>query len=112
MKIENFEDCLKKKASKSPSTYKISAIGFDKKGEVLGSVTNSYCMDGRELKHFGGRHAERLLISRYGALIKLIIICRVGGVKSGNVKLLPIKPCYICQKVADKLGIKIISLYE
>ena len=33
---------LKEKASHSDCTYKISAIAFDKKGNVLGHVTNKH----------------------------------------------------------------------
>jgi hypothetical protein len=43
---------------------------------------------------------------RYGSNIKTILISRVGH--SGILR--PISPCKTCQKVADKLGIKIISV--
>ena len=81
------EELLKEKASHSPCTYKVSAIAFDAKGDILGHVTNSHS-------------------KRYSSLIKTIVICRVG--RSGNLR--PIDPCPACQRVAAKYGIKIVSL--
>ena len=94
---------LRKKALTSHCTYRVSAIAFDKKGEILGISRNAY---GLSTRQGAGRHAERELIKRYKDLIKTIVICRSGG--SG--KLLPIDPCPMCKKIADKLGIKIISI--
>jgi cytidine deaminase len=55
----------------------------------------------------GGWHAERLVMEQAKARgIVRIIVCRVG--KQGN--LLPIEPCAVCQKIADKLGIKLVTL--
>lgn len=101
----NLIKLIKTKASRSPSKIKISAIAFDNKGDILGTVTNSF--NNWEIpRKFTGKHAERDLIVRYGKLVKTILICRVG--LSGNI--LPIDPCPICQKVAKKYGIKIISV--
>lgn len=93
-----------KKAVKSVCKYKISAIGFNHKGEIIGSVVNQP----RFSKPNGGWHAEALLIGRYGSNLKTIIICRVN--KNGG--LCPISPCKNCQKLADKYGIKITSIME
>jgi hypothetical protein len=96
---------MKNKASRSPSKIKISAIAFDNKGDILGTVTNSF--NNWEIpRKSTGKHAERTLIARYGELIKTILICRVG--LGGNI--LPIDPCPTCQKVAKKYGIKIVSV--
>lgn len=103
---------LKEKASRSDCTYKISAIAFDKKGDVLGHMTNKHAdWDVIEKENGIGRagtakHAERLLMQRYQGVVKTIIICRVGH--SGDLR--PIDPCPACQKVAEKLGVKIISI--
>lgn len=103
---------LKEKASKSDCTYKISAIAFDKKGDILGHVTNKHSNWDVLVKEKGqgrsgtAKHAERLLMQRYKGLIKTILICRVGH--SGLIR--PIDPCPACKKVADKLGISIISV--
>lgn len=93
---------LKNKATKSSCTYKISAIGFSKKGNILGTANNRF----KFTSYGGGIHAERELMEKFGSKIQSIIICRVNK----NGEILPIEPCKICQKIADKLGIKIISL--
>ena len=102
---------LKKKAIRSDCSYKISAICFDKKGNILGHVTNKHSDWDVVKKTNAGRagtakHAERLLISKFGKNIKTIVIARVGH--SGELR--NIDPCPICQKVAKKYGIKILSV--
>lgn len=106
------EELLKEKASHSPCTYRISGIAFGKKGDILGHCTNSHARNWNILeKQSIGRagtaqHCERRLMSQYGQLIKTIVICRIG--RSGQIR--PIDPCPACQRVAKKLGIKIVSL--
>ena len=103
---------LKEKASHSDCTYKISAIAFDKKGNVLGHMTNKHsAWDVLEKENGIGRagtakHAERLLMQRYQGIVKTIVICRVGY--SGELR--PISPCRTCKKVAAKLGVRIVSI--
>lgn len=103
---------LKEKASHSPCTYKVSGIAFDKKGNILGHATNSHSMNWNVLDKYDegragtGVHVERKLIARYGSLISTILICRTG--RSGEIR--PIDPCPVCQKVAKKYGIKIVSV--
>jgi len=94
------------KAEQTTTCYRVSAIAFSKKGEILGSATNSFKMDGRPAGKGSGIHAERRLIQRYKNNIHTIVICRIG--LSGDI--LPIHPCETCKKVADKMGIKIISV--
>ena len=93
---------LIKKAKKSTCTFKISAIGFSKKGNVLGITTNKFKLS----KKMGGLHAEEALIKQFTSRLDKIIICRVG--KTGDV--LPIDPCEKCSKLAKKYNIKIISV--
>jgi cytidine deaminase len=93
-----------KKANQSVCKFKVSAIGFNNKGEMIGSITNAP----RFSRYGGGLHAEALLIKRYGKKLKTILICRVNS----NGKLLPIDPCLNCQKLAIKFGIKIMSVKE
>lgn len=105
------EGLLLEKASHSPCTYKISAIAFDAKGDILGHVTNSHSqfnvLDGGGGGRAGtARHAERILLARYKNLVKTIVICRTG--RSGAIR--PIDPCPTCRKVAAKYGARIISL--
>lgn len=102
---------LTEKASHSPCTYKVSAIAFDKKGNILGHTTNKHSkwdvLDYGEGRAGTAIHAERSLIERYSNHIKTILICRVG--RSGEI--LPIDPCPACRKAAAKYGIKIISVF-
>ncbi|MFW5804284.1 MAG: hypothetical protein ACOCWG_03525 [bacterium] len=91
-----------KKAKQSFCRYKISAIGFNAKGEILGRATNIV----RFVKKGGGIHAEIKLIRQYKNNLKTILICRVNN----TGELLPIEPCENCLKVANKYNIKIISI--
>ena len=93
-----------KKASQSICCYKISSIGLNKRGEILGSTTNKHGKSGKGK----GKHSEIELIKRYGNKIKTIIICRIGN--SGDI--LPIHCCKNCQKVIDKMGIKVLTVTE
>jgi cytidine deaminase len=90
------------KAKQSKCRYKVGAIAFDEKGDILGSSCNKQFLS----KIGGSIHAEMVLIRRYKTLVKTIIICRTN--KTGN--FCPIKPCRNCSKVAEKMGIKIISI--
>lgn len=105
-------ELLKEKASHSPCTYRVSAVAFDAKGDILGHATNSHAVNWDVLdKCPRGRagtsqHAERILLRRYRDLVKTIVICRIG--RGGE--LLPIDPCPVCRKVASKYGAKIISI--
>jgi deoxycytidylate deaminase len=92
------------KAQQSKCRYKVGAIAFDDKGDILGVSCNKQFLS----KTGGSIHAEMVLIRRYKTLIKTIVICRTN--KTGN--LCPIKPCNNCSKVAEKMGIKIISVEE
>lgn len=102
---------LKEKAKHSPCTYSVSAVAFDKHGDILGHMTNSHSQwnvleKEKEGRAGTGKHAERKLMARYGALIKTILICRCGA--TGDI--LPIDPCPACLAAANKYGIKIISV--
>lgn len=95
---------LLQKARQSGCRYKVSAIAFNIKGEILGVACNKHYLN----KLGGSRHAEQELINRYGTLITEIIICRSN--KTGS--LCKIEPCKNCQKRANKMNIKIKSLGE
>ena len=95
---------LLKKATLSLCRYKVSAVGITSRGNILGYSFNKP----RLQKKYGDLHAEMDLIHRYGEKISTIIICRVND---KGTHLLPIEPCEKCAKVAEKLGIKIISLF-
>jgi hypothetical protein len=94
----------RKKAASSPCKFQIAALGFNKRGELVLIKTNR----SRFSRHGGGLHAEMEIMvqaRKYG--IVRILICRVG--KGGNLR--PIDPCPNCKKVADKLDIKIETIY-
>jgi len=95
-------EMLVKKANQSLCTFRVSAIAFNKKGEAIGTSYCKFRMAGKGK----GIHAEESLIKRYSSNIKTIFICRIG--RSGDI--LPIDPCPKCQKLAEKYGIKIISI--
>lgn len=103
---EKEHEKLINKAKKSNCHFKVSAIGYDANGNIIGSAVNSFHPSLRLSSKGVGLHAEINLIRRYGNLIKTIVICRVGN--SGN--LLPIDPCEKCLDCATKLGIKIYSI--
>lgn len=96
---------LTSKATQSRAEYCVSALGFSKKGDILGTSVNS----SRFPRRGGGLHAEELLIRTYGRKLKTILICRTS--KSGK-RILPIHPCRKCRNLANKYGIKIISVSD
>ena len=96
---------LGKKAAQSKSKYRISAMGFDKRGEFIAQAFNGLPQDG-VIGPGSGRHAEAILMTKYGDLLKTIVISRIGH--SGEWR--PIKPCQNCKKMADKLGVKLITI--
>ena len=102
--VKNIIEMARKKAQQSICRYKVSAIGLDKRGNIIGSAFNKPRFD----RLGGGLHAEMNLIGRYGSNLKTIIICRVGD--KGD--LLAIDPCDNCSYIAKKMGIKIISVND
>lgn len=98
---------LRKKASTSPSQYRIACVALNKKGEVLGYTTNKFRKDEIRPLIGSGLHAEAFACAKYYPLgLKTLIIMRIG--LSGNI--LPIDPCEDCQKMAKKLGVEIQSV--
>ena len=81
-------------------------MAFDKRGEFIGRAFNGLPPDGLEGKPGIGVHAEYKLMMKYGDLLKTIVISRIGH--SGEWR--PIKPCHNCQKLAEKLGVKLITI--
>jgi len=97
---------LKKKASQSRSKYRISAMGFDNRGEFVAQAFNGVPLSGVKVKEGGGVHAEAKLMRKYGVLLKTIVISRIGH--RGDWR--PIEPCEKCRKLAEKLGVKLITI--
>lgn len=95
----------RKKAGQSICKFNVAAIGINRAGIPVMSRANRPRFNG----YGGGYHAERLVMEQAKAKgIVRIIVCRIG--KAGN--LLPIQPCKVCQKIADKLGIELVSIPE
>jgi hypothetical protein len=92
-----------KKAMQSLCRYKISALGFNAKGELVHIAMNGF----HQSKYGGGLHAEEKVfrVAAKKNIVK-IIIARVGN----NGDVLPIEPCPKCKKIADKLNIQIESV--
>jgi cytidine deaminase len=90
------------KAKQSICRFRVSAVGLDKRGRIVGCTSNRL----RFLHKGGGVHAEIALIKKYGKQLKSIFICRIN--KSGE--LMNIHPCKNCQEVIDKLNIKVYSI--
>jgi tRNA(Arg) A34 adenosine deaminase TadA len=99
---------LRNKSINIRTTYKVTAVAYSSKGDILGYSSNNIREDFKPQRRGAGVHAERELIKKFGKKIKYIVISRFGN--GGNI--LPISPCEICQKTADKLGIKIIVLQD
>jgi len=93
-----------KKALTSSCRYRISALGFNKRGELVATTTNKP----RFYRKGGGVHAEMALMLGHPKSLKTILICRVG--KNGD--LAQIDPCVTCNMKAAELGIKIITVYD
>ena len=87
--------------------YKICAIAFSKRNNLLGISMNGH-RPFESVRRGGGQHAEIELIAKFGRRIDRIYIMRVGK----QCDALPIHACENCSKVAAKYGIKIIPLHE
>jgi tRNA(Arg) A34 adenosine deaminase TadA len=87
------------KAAASSCRYKIAAIGFNRKNEIVGITYNS-----PRLRRLGGStHAEINLLKRCGRKLRSIMVVRVG--QSSN--LLPIETCQNCKDALK--GIRILK---
>ena len=92
------------KAAKNVCNYKICAIGFNRRGEYLGMVTN------RPRFHTkgGGVHAEIQLLRKFGKRVRSILLLRVT--KGG--KLIRIDPCLTCAKILKDLEIECTTIMK
>ena len=93
-----------RKAHQSLCHHKVSAIGLNKRGEVIGTAINRP----RFSRYGGGIHAEMQLMRSCGPGLRTIIICRIGG--SGALR--PIHPCAKCLEKATEHNIKILTILE
>ena len=84
----------------SQCRYKVVACGVDHRNRLINLSTNVPYLRSR------GRHAEERVIFNSPKSLKKIYILRVGP--RGN--RLPIDPCRSCLDLANKRGIRIISI--
>ncbi len=93
-----------KKAKQSSCRFKVSAIGFNRKGDLIGTAVNQH----RISKPGCSIHAEIALIKKIGRSLKTIIICKTN--KTGGI--LPIHPCRTCASIALRYNIDIKTIGE
>jgi len=98
----NIIEKAKKKALQSDCRYKISALGFSRKNDLIDYTTNQHRFEGKGR----GLHAEQILMKRNPKFLKTIIICRVNN----KGEFLPIDPCETCKQKAKELNIKIYTI--
>jgi cytidine deaminase len=101
-KTDYIINLAKNKALQSMCNYKVSAIGFNHKGEILCSSFNI----SRFVRKGGGLHAEMNIMRKHTKSVKTILIARVNH----KGKFLPIHPCNACKNKADELNIKIVTI--
>lgn len=99
---------MRTKSLHSRANYRIVAVAFSRKGDVVGFASNNIRCGLSPKRRGAGTHAEMQLVRKYGRRVACIVIARFG--KSGRT--LPIDPCPNCAKVARQLGIKIMKLEE
>ena len=97
---------LTKKAAQSPCNFFIAAAAFTKKGNLLGVVSNNH-NNFFATKRGQGKHAEAQLVKRFGSKIDTIYLIRIGR----DMSRLPIHPCETCQKMVNKMGIRVIPIH-
>lgn len=93
-----------RKAKQSSCRHKVSAIGFSRKGDLIGTAINM----NRIAKKGCSIHAEIALIRKFGRKLKTIVICRTN--KSGDI--LPIRPCESCLSMANRYNINIKTVKD
>ena len=102
----SLKDTIIRKATHSPSHIRMAGVAFNKKGEILGIMSNGFRAEQIKPAKYSGNHVEKKLIQRYGNLISKIVLLRIG--RGGDI--LPIDPCEKCQKLLDKYGIKVMTV--
>ena len=100
--MKHIIDLAIKKAKQSDCRYKVSAIGFNKNGDIIGSSSNKHLINRKGCS----LHAEVNLIKKHARSLRTIIICRTNN--RGDI--LPIQPCRTCSNLANKYGIIIKTI--
>lgn len=101
---KNLINIALKKAQQSNCTYKISALGFNEKGDYIGAVFNKKSSSNNFNIGKNGKHAEIELFKKYRPSSILILRTNEKGT------LLPIHPCKKCKNILDRNRIKIFTI--
>jgi len=89
-----------RKAKKSSCHVKVSALGFNWKGDLIARVSNRP----RFSRKGGGLHAEMRIMLAY-PMTRFILLCRVNN--KGEIR--PLHPCRACKAKADELSIRFLE---
>lgn len=93
-----------KKAQQSNCTYKISALGFNAKGDYIGAVFNKKSNCRHSINGKNGLHAEIELFKKYYP--SSILILRTNN----SSKLLPIHPCKRCKSILVSNRVRLFTI--
>lgn len=94
-----------KKTLKGTCRFRVAAIGLDRRGRVLGILTNLPPRGPENFNSGSGCHAEVRAISSLRGVHALVVV-RFGD----RGVLRPIHPCANCQSYADRRQVKLYYL--
>lgn len=103
MKTKHLLKRMHKKSLQSKAKCHVVGVGISKRGNVLGIEMSSPVGS----RHAPLGHAEWRLMCKYGKALDTIYISRFSKAGNNSCK---ISACSMCKGLADRLGIKIISL--
>lgn len=95
--MKNVLKWMRRKSKQSVCTYRVVAVGFSRKGNIIGMNMSRP----QKNRHSALGHAEYQLMTRYGRKLHKIVIARFNG----RGDMLPIEPCKNCSGLAERLGI-------
>lgn len=81
--------------------YRVIAAGIDNRNRIIGIATNRPRLQSRSY------HAEEVLLHRLPRSLVRILLARVNN----RGELMPIDPCCVCSRLAEKRGVQIESLH-
>ena len=94
---------MHKKSTQSISKCHVVCVAVSKKGNVLGIAMSRPSLNRYNVSY----HAEGQLMLKYGRGIDTLYIARFSKAGNNSCK---IDACPMCKGMADRLGIKIVSL--
>ena len=103
MKTKHLLKRMHLKSKQSISKCHVVAVAVSKKGNILGIAMSRPSLNRYNVSY----HAEGQLMLKYGRGIDTLYIARFSKAGHNSCK---IDACPMCRGMADRLGIKIISL--